>query len=69
METLQIFGVRADTPFSSYLHDLKDVVAGTIEKVGTLKPSPDPAIELVRMRMAQQYLMLMPITTPGKLAI
>ena len=68
LETLQKFGVRTGTPFSSYLQTLRVVVASTVEKGGPLAPSAEMAIELVRIRTAQQYLMLMPTLFPGDLA-
>ena len=67
-ETLQKFGVRTGTPFSSYLRTLRVVVASTVEKGGPLAPSAEMAIELVRIRTAQQYPMLMPTLFPGDLA-
>ena len=60
LETLQKFGVRTGTPFSSYLRALRVVVASTVEKGGPLAPSATMAIELVRIRTAQQYPTLMP---------
>ena len=68
LETLQKFGVRTRTPFSSYLRTLRVVVASTVEKGGPLAPSAEMAIELVRIRTAQQYPMLMPTLFPGDLA-
>ena len=68
LETLQKFGVRTGTPFSSYLRALRVVVASTVEKGGQLAPSAAMAIELVRTRTAQQYPMLMPTLFPGDLA-
>ena len=68
LETLQKFGVRNGTPFSSYLRTLRIVVASTVEKGGPLAPSAEMAIELVRIRTAQQYPMLMPTLFPGDLA-
>ena len=67
LETLQKFGVRTGTPFSSYLRALRVVVASTVEKGGPLAPSTALAIELVRIRTAQQYPMLMPTLFPGDL--
>ena len=52
LETLQKFGVRTETPFSSYLRILWVVVASTVEKGGPLVPSAKMAIELVRIRTA-----------------
>ena len=60
LETLQKFGVRTGTPFSSYLRALRVVVASTVEKGGPLAPSATMAIELVRIRTTQQYPTLMP---------
>ena len=65
LETLQKFGVRTGTPFSSYLRALRVVVASTVEKGGPLAPSATMAIELVRIRTAQQYPTLMPTLFPG----
>ena len=65
LETLQKFGVRTGTPFSSYLRALRVVVASTLEKGGPLAPSATMAIELVRIRTAQQYPTLMPTLFPG----
>ena len=65
LETLQKFGVRTGTPFSSYPRALRVVVASTVEKGGPLAPSATMAIELVRIRTAQQYPMLMPTLFPG----
>ena len=68
LETLQKFGVRTGMPFSSYLRTLRVVVASTVEKGGPLAPSAEMAIELVRIRTAQQYPMLMPTLFLGDLA-
>ena len=68
LETLQKFGVRTGTPFSSYLRALRVVVASTVEKGGPLAPSAAMVIELVKIRTTQQYLMLMPTLFPGDLA-
>ena len=65
LEALQKFGVRTGTPFSSYLRTLRVVVASTVEKGGPLAPSATMAIELVRIRTAQQYPTLMPTLFPG----
>ena len=54
LETLQKFGARTGTPFSSYLRTLRVVVASTVEKGGPLALSAEMAIELVKIRMAQQ---------------
>ena len=68
LATLQNFGVRTGTPFAGYLRALRVVVASTAEKGGPLAPSAAMAIELVRIRTAQQYPMLMPTLFPGDLA-
>ena len=68
LATLQNFGVRTGTPFASYLRALRVVVASTVKKGGPLAPSAAMAIELVRIRTAQQYPMLMPTLFPGDLA-
>ena len=68
LETLQKFGVRTRTPFSGYLRTLRVVVATTVKKGGPLAPSAEMAIELVRIRTAQQYPMLMPTLFPEDLA-
>ena len=68
LETLQKFGVRSGTPFSSYLRAFHVVVASSVKKGGPLAPSADVAIELVRIRTAQQYPMLMPTLFPDELA-
>ena len=65
LETLQKFGVRTGIPFSSYLRALRVVVASTVEKGGPLAPSATMAIDLVRIRTAQQYPTLMPTLFPG----
>ena len=65
LETLQKFGVRTGTSFSSYLRVLRAEVASTVEKGGPLAPSATVAIELVRIRTAQQYPTLMPTLFPG----
>ena len=44
------------------------MVAGIVDKGGPLAPSPDMAMELIRIRTAQQYPTLMPTLFPGKLA-
>ena len=44
------------------------MVAGTVDKGGPLAPSPDMAMELIRIRVTQQYPTLMPTLFPGKLA-
>ena len=68
LETLQKFGVPSGTPFSSYLRPFRVVVASTVDKGGPLAPSPEMAMELIRIRTAQQYPMLMPTLFPGNLA-
>ena len=68
LATLQNVGVRTGTPFASYLRALRVVVASTVEKGGPSAPSAAMAIELVRIRTAQQYPMLMPTLFPGDLA-
>ena len=68
LATLQNFGVRTGTPFASYLRALRVVVASTVEKGGPLAPSAAMVVELVRIRTAQQYPMLMPTMFPGDLA-
>ena len=68
LATLQNFSVRTGTPFASYLRALRVVVASTVEKGDLLAPSAAMAIELVRIRTAQQYPMLMPTLFPGDLA-
>ena len=65
LETLQKFGVRTGTPFSRYLRALRVVVGSTVEKGGPLAPSATMAIELVRIRTAQQYPTLMPTLFRG----
>ena len=65
LETLQKFGVRTGTPC---LRAFRVVVAGTVEKGGPLSPSAEMAIELVRIRMVQQFPLLMPTLFPGDLA-
>ena len=44
------------------------MVACTADKGGPLAPSPDMAMELIRIRTVQQYPTLMPTLFPGKLA-
>ena len=44
------------------------MVAGTVDKGRPLAPAPDMAMELIRIRTAQQYPTLMPTLFPGKLA-
>ena len=66
--TRQKFGVRTGTPFSSYLRAFCVVLASTVENGALLAPSSNMAIELVRIRMAQQHPMLMPTLFPDDLA-
>ena len=68
LETPQKFGVPSGTPFSNYLRSSRVVVARTVDKGGPLAPSPEMAMELIRIRTAQQYPMLMPTLFPGNLA-
>ena len=68
LETLQKFDVPSGTPFSSYLRSFRVVVASTADKGGPLAPSPEMAMELICIRQAQQYPMLMPTLFPGSLA-
>ena len=68
LETLQKFGVPSETPFSNYLRSFRVVVASTVDKGGPLAPSPEMAMELIHIRTAQQYPMLMPTLFPGILA-
>ena len=65
LDTLQKFGVRTGTLFSSYPRTLRVVVASTVEKGGPLAPSATMAMELVQLRPAQQYPTLMPTLFPG----
>ena len=67
-ETLQKFGVRTGTPFSSYLRTLRVIVSSTLKKGGPLAPSAEMAIEFVRLRTAQPYPMLIPTLFPRDLA-
>ena len=66
--SLHKFGVPPRPPFSSLLRYFRVMVAGTVDKGGPLAPSPDMAMELIRIRTAQQYPTLMPTLFPGKLA-
>ena len=66
LATLQKLGVPSGTPFSSFLRLFRLVVASTVDK--PLAPSPEMAMELIRIRTAQQYPMLMPTLFPGVLA-
>ena len=65
LETLQKCGLRTGTPFSGYVRALRVVVASTVEKGGPLAPSATMAIELVRIRTAQQCPTLMLTLFPG----
>ena len=67
LEILQKFGVPSETLFSNYLRSFRVVVASTVDKGGPLAPSPEMAMELIRIRTAQQYPMLMPTLFPGNL--
>ena len=68
LETLQKFGVPFGTPFSSFLRFFRLIVVSTVDTCGPLAPSPYMAMELIRIRTAQQYPMLMPTLFPGNLA-
>ena len=68
LETLQKFGVPSGTPFSNYLRSFRVGVATTVDKGRPLAPSPEMAMELIRIRTAQQYPMLMPTLFPDNLA-
>ena len=68
LATLQQLGVPSGTPFSGFVRSFRVVVASTADKGGPLAPSPEMAMELVRIRTAQQYPMLMPTLFPGVLA-
>ena len=68
LATLQKLGVPSVTPFSSFLRSFRAVVASTVDKGGPLAPSPEMAMELFRIRIAQQYPMLMPTFFPGVFA-
>ena len=65
LATLQQFGIPSGTPFSSFLRSFRVGVASTVHKGGPLAPSPEMAMELIRIRTAQQYPMLMPTLFPG----
>ena len=65
---LQQFGVPSGTPFSSFLRSFRVIAASTVDKGDPLAPSPEMAMELIRIRTAQQYPMLMPTLFPGVLA-
>ena len=68
LEALQKFGIPSGTPFSTFLRSFRVVVASTVDKGGPLAPSSERAMELIRIRTAQQYPMLMPILFRGILA-
>ena len=53
LATLQQFGVPSRTPFSSFLRSFRVVVASTVDKGEPLAPSPEMAMELIRIRTAQ----------------
>ena len=55
LATLQPFGVPSGTPFSSFVRSFRVVVASTADKGGPLAPSLEMAMELIRIRTAQQY--------------
>ena len=50
------------------LRSFKVVVASTVDKGAPLAPSPVMAMELIRIRAAQQYSMMIPTLFPGVLA-
>ena len=62
LATLQQFGVPSGTPFSSFLRSFG------VYKGVPFAPSPEMAMELIRIRTAQQYLVLMPTLFSGVLA-
>ena len=68
LATLQQFGEPSGMPFSSFLQSFRVVLASTVDKGGPLAPSPEMAMELIRIRTAQQYPMVMPTLFPGVLA-
>ena len=68
LDALQQFGLPSGTPFSSFLRSFRVVVASTVDKGDPLTPSPEMAMELIRIRTTQQYPMLMPTLFPGVLA-
>ena len=68
LASLQSFGVATGVPFAEYLCAFRVVVASNVEKGGPLAPSTEMAIELVRIRTAQQFPSLMPTLFPGDLA-
>ena len=67
---ISAFATERLLPATCELYGFKEkiVVASTVEKRGPLAPSAAMAIELVRIRTAQQYPMLMPTLFPGDLA-
>ena len=56
------------TPFLSHLRSFRVAVASTVDKGEPLAPSPEMAMELIHIRTAQQYPMLMLTLLPGNLA-
>ena len=54
LATLQRFGIPSGTPFSSFLRSFRVVVASRVDKGRPLAPSPEIAMELIRIRTAQQ---------------
>ena len=56
--SLQKFGVPSGTSFSSFLRPFRVMVAGTVDKGGPLAPSPDMAMELIRIRTAQNSILV-----------
>lgn len=67
-ETLKRFGLRTGTHLLSYLQAFRFVVTSTVEKGDPPSPSSEITIELVRIRTAQQYPILMPTLLWRKLA-
>ena len=55
-------------PFPALLRSFRVVVLSTVDKGGPLAPSPEMAVELIRIRTAQQYPMLIRTFFPGGLA-
>ena len=49
LETLQKFGIPSGMPFSTFLRSFRVVVASTVDKDGPLAPSPEIAMELIRI--------------------
>ena len=68
LETLQKFDVPSGMPFSRFLRSFRVVIESTVDNGGPLAPSPDMAMELICIRSAQQYQMLMLTLSPGTLA-